>query len=218
MGTGKKIGYVRVSSVDQNTARQLDAGELAAMGVKLDLVFTDKCSGKDTKRPELERCLQYLRGGDTLYVHSIDRLARSLKDLQPIVEDLNRKDLEAVGEGVTVVFVRNGLTFSGSAKASPADRLLLQLLGAVAEFERELIRERQLEGIAKAKAAGRYKGRKSKLRAADLDALQDLQDGGTSIAELGRRYAVSRQTVYKLLARRAAAAAGTVAPATQKTA
>ncbi len=213
MGTGKKIGYVRVSSVDQNTARQLDADDLASRGVVLDLVFTDKCSGKDTKRPELQRCLQYLRGGDTLYVHSIDRLARSLKDLQTIVEELNRRDVETVGEGVTVVFVKNGLTFSGSAKASPADRLLLQMLGAVAEFEREIIRERQLEGIAKAKAAGRYKGRRSKFSAADLDAMQELKDGGTSISEIGRRYAVSRQAVYKLLARRAAAAIGTQTPA-----
>ncbi len=202
MGAGKRIGYVRVSSVDQNTCRQLDADELAAKGIKLDLVFTDHCSGKDTHRPELQRCLQYLRGGDTLYVHSIDRLARSLKDLQSIVEDLNSRDVDTAGEGVTVVFVKNGLTFSGAAKANPADRLLLQLLGAVAEFERELIHERQLEGIAKAKAAGKYKGKRSRLTSADLDAMQALKESGESMTAIGRRYGMTRQGVYKALNRR----------------
>ena len=198
----RRVGYVRVSTDVQNTARQLDAEDLASQGIVLDMIFTDRCSGKDTKRPELQRCLDFLRGGDTLYVHSIDRLARNLADLQRIVENLNSKDLDTVGAGVTVVFLKNGLTFSG-AKTSPADRLMLQMLGAFAEFEREILKERQLEGIAKAKTAGKYTGKKSKLTVDDLDAMQALKDAGISVAEIGRRYGgMTRQGVYKALRRR----------------
>ena len=96
--TGQKIGYIRVSSVDQNTIRQLD-------GISLDKVFTEKLSGKSIERPILLECITYIRSGDTLYVHSIDRLARNAKDLLNLVEQLLIKQ-------VTIIFVKNNLTFS----------------------------------------------------------------------------------------------------------
>ncbi len=143
---GQRIGYQRVSALDQNTDRQLD-------GVELDKVFTDKASGKDTNRPELARAIDYAREDDTLVVHSMDRLARNLEDLRRIVRELT-------GQGVKVEFVeRESLTFAGDD--SPMNTLLLSMLGAVAEFERSMILERQREGIALAKAAGKYKGRKA---------------------------------------------------------
>ena len=135
----KRVGYIRVSSVEQNTDRQLE-------GQELDKVFTDRASGKDTKRPQLQAALDYLREGDELVVHSMDRLARNLDDLRRIVLDLTKK-------GVHVRFVKENLTFSG--EDSPMSNLLLSLLGAVAEFERSMIRERQREGIALAKKKGR---------------------------------------------------------------
>jgi DNA invertase Pin-like site-specific DNA recombinase len=122
--------------------------------VKLDKVFTDKSSGKDTARPQMQAALEYLREGDLFMVHSMDRLARNLDDLRRIVLDLTEK-------GVHVQFAKENLTFTG--EDSPMTNLLLTLLGAVAEFERSLIRERQREGIALAKEAGVYKGRKPSL-------------------------------------------------------
>src|ERR1035438_7267867 len=140
----KRVGYIRVSSLDQNTERQLE-------GVKLDKVFTDKASGKDTARPQLQAALEYLREGDLLLVHSMDRLARSVDDLRKIVFDLTKK-------GVHVQFVKENLTFTG--EDSPMSNLLLSLLGAVAEFERSMIRERQRGGIAQiGRAAGRVEGK-----------------------------------------------------------
>src|ERR1019366_1831007 len=136
----KRVGYRRVSSVDQSTERQLE-------GIQLDKVFTDKASGKDTNRPQLQAALEYLREGDLLLAHSMDRLARSLDGLRKIVLDLTSR-------GVHVQFVKENLTFTG--EDAPMSTLLLALLGAVAEFERSMIRERQREGIALAKKAGLY--------------------------------------------------------------
>lgn len=179
------VGYVRVSSVGQNDARQLD-------GITLDKVFTDKCSGKDTKRPQLERALEFLREGDELVVHSMDRLARNLDDLRRIVRDLT-------GRGVRVRFVKEGQTFTG--EDSHISKLLLSLLGAVAEFERDLIRERQLEGIAVAKAKGNvYKGRKHSLtpeKAAELR--KRVEAGKVNKADLAREFGISRAALYVYL-------------------
>lgn len=129
------IGYIRVSSCGQRTDRQLE-------GVALDRVFMDKTSGKDMDRPEFQACLRALQAGDMLHVHSIDRLTRSLQDLLAILEDMADRN-------VTVKFYKENLIFSG--ESSPFQRLHLQIIGAVAEFERALIRERQREGIALAK-------------------------------------------------------------------
>lgn len=177
---GQRIGYLRVSTVDQNTARQLD-------GVQLDKTFTDKASGKDTNRPELARAIEYAREGDTLVCHSMDRLARNLEDLRRIVRELT-------GKGVRVEFIKESLTFTGEDSAM--NTLLLSMLGAVAEFERSMILERQREGIAIAKAAGKYKGRKASLTDNQAQQLRARLAAGESVTALAREYAVSRQTVY----------------------
>jgi len=181
---GKRIGYVRVSSVDQNTVRQLD-------GMELDKIYTDKASGKDTNRPQLQAALDYLRDGDVLVVHSMDRLARSLTDLLHIVEDLNNR-------GVIVEFVTNHLTFTGDD--SPMSKLMLGVMGAVSEFERAMIRERQLEGIAKAKLAGKYHGRQSMMTSAQVQAIRDRVAAGCNKAALAKEFKVSRQTIYNVVA------------------
>src|SRR5271155_5669349 len=130
--TGQRIGYIRVSSTDQNTQRQLE-------DVKVDRTFTDKISGKDTNRPKLQEMIDFVREGDSVIVHSMDRLARNLDDLRRIVQMLTKK-------GVSVEFIHEHLTFTGAD--TPMANLMLSVMGAFAEFERALIRERQLEGIA----------------------------------------------------------------------
>jgi DNA invertase Pin-like site-specific DNA recombinase len=177
---GQRIGYRRVSTVDQNTGRQLD-------GVELDKVFTDEASGKDANRPELARAVEYVREGDTLVVHSMDRLARNLEDLRRLVRELT-------SQGVKVEFMKENLTFAGDD--SPMNTLLLSMLGAVAEFERSMILERQREGIALAKAAGKYKGRKAALTDDQASELRARLAGGESVSRLAREYGISRQSVY----------------------
>lgn len=181
---GQRIGYVRVSSVDQNLARQLD-------GIDLDRVFEEKASAKDANRPKLQECLRFVRDGDTLVVHSMDRLARNLIDLRQIVDDLT-------GRGVTLQFVKESLSFTGSA--NPMAKLLLNMMGAFAEFERELIRERQREGIAIARAAGRFaKARAKKLGPQDVSAIREQADRGIPKAHIARAYGISRETLYQYL-------------------
>jgi DNA invertase Pin-like site-specific DNA recombinase len=181
---GKRIGYVRVSSIDQNTVRQLD-------GVRLDKLFTDKASGKDTNRAQLKAALDYLRDGDVLVVHSMDRLARNITDLLHTVETLN-------GRGVVVEFVKESLTFTGDDSAM--SKLMLTIMGGVAEFERAMIRERQLEGIAKAKQAGKYTGRKSTMTGAQVQAIRDRAAAGENKSALAREFGVTRQTIYNIMA------------------
>ena len=178
---GYRVGYVRVSSIDQNTARQLD-------GIELDKTFTDKASGKDTQRPQLQAMLEFVREGDHVYVHSMDRLARSLSDLEGIVKGLT-------GRGVAVTFTTQSMTFTGDD--SPMNTLMLQLLGAVGQFERSLIRERQREGIAIAKAKGDvYKGRKPSLDAAGVVELRALVAQGMPKAQIAVKLGISRTTLY----------------------
>jgi DNA invertase Pin-like site-specific DNA recombinase len=179
----KRVGYIRVSSLDQNTERQLE-------GVKLDKVFTDKASGKDMARPQLRAALEYLREGDLLLVHSMDRLARSVDDLRRIVLDLTKS-------GVHVQFLKENLVFTG--EDSPMSNLLLSLLGAVAEFERSMIRERQREGIALAKKAGVYKGRKPSLTPVQVAQIRKRVAAGEKKAGLAAEYRISRQTLYTAL-------------------
>lgn len=180
---GQQVGYIRVSSVGQNTERQL-------AGVQLDEVFEDKVSGKNTDRPSLVACLKHLRKGDTLHVHSMDRLARNLDDLRRIVQELT-------GRGVKVQFHKESQTFTG--EDSPMANLLLSLLGAVAEFERSLIKERQLEGIEIAKRKGVYKGRKPSLTAEQVAELHKRVAAGEGKAELARQFKISRASVYAYL-------------------
>jgi DNA invertase Pin-like site-specific DNA recombinase len=180
---GQRVGYVRVSSLDQNAERQLD-------GVALDKKFTDKASGKDTKRPQLQAALQHLREGDVLVVHSMDRLARNLDDLRKVVLELTRR-------GVIVEFVKEHLTFTSQDNAM--SKLLLSMMGAFAEFERALIRERQREGIALAKKAGVYKGRKPALTAERVLELRKRVKAGEKKAALSREFKISRETLYQYL-------------------
>jgi DNA invertase Pin-like site-specific DNA recombinase len=178
---GKRVGYVRISSAGQNFERQLD-------GVELDKRFIDEASGKDTKRPQLQAALDYLRDGDVLAVHSMDRLARNLDDLRKIVMDLTVR-------GVTVEFEKERLTFTGEDNAM--SKLLLSVMGAFAEFERSLIRERQREGIALAKKAGVYKGRKPSLSPDRAQELRTRVEAGEKRAALAREFGISRETLYQ---------------------
>lgn len=186
---GERVGYRRVSTADQNSERQLD-------GIELDRVFEDKASGKNADRPALSECLRFLRDGDTLIVHSMDRLARNVDDLRRIVRELTAR-------GVRVEFLKESLTFTG--EESPMSNLLLSLLGAVAEFERSLILERQREGIALAKQRGVYKGRKAKLCAAQAEELRVRLLAGESATKLAAEYGISRQSVYNYRAGEVAA-------------
>lgn len=178
---GHRIGYVRVSSADQNTQRQIEA-----IG-SVDKVFSDHVSGKTKNRPELNKCLEYVREGDTLVVHSMDRLARNLDDLRSIVNRQNAK-------GVRIEFIKEGLTFTG--EDSPMSTLLLNVMGAFAEFERELIRERQREGIEIAKKKGVYRGRKQSLTQEQIQEIKDKVALGIPKAKIARDLKISRQTLY----------------------
>ena len=180
---GQRVGYVRVSTVEQNTERQLD-------GIELDRVFTDHISGATRNRPALEDLRRYVRDGDTVVVHSMDRLARNLDDLRALVR-------EFTDAGVAVEFVREHMTFTG--KDSPMQQLMLSLLGAVAEFERALIRERQREGIELAKKRGVYKGRRPSLTAEQVTELRAQAAAGVPKTELARQYGIHRDTVYRYL-------------------
>jgi DNA invertase Pin-like site-specific DNA recombinase len=182
---GSNVGYVRVSSTGQNTDRQLD-------GIQLDEVFTEKVSGGSTeKRIELQRCIAWVREGDTLHIHSIDRLARNLSDLQGIVERLNNK-------GVTVKFHKECLTFEGG-QGNPMNTLMLQVIGAIAEFEKALIKERQREGIDKALQKGVKFGIDKKLDATQIKAIKAQIEAGASVTTLAKTYEVSRQTIYRMI-------------------
>jgi DNA invertase Pin-like site-specific DNA recombinase len=181
---GQRIGYIRVSSLLQNTDRQLD-------GVELDQTFTDKVSGKDTARPALQEMLKFARKGDTVIIHSMDRLARNLDDLRSIVKDLT-------GRGIKVQFVKENLTFTG--EDSPMAELMLNLLGAVAQFERSLIKERQKEGVQIAKAAGKYKGRPRAMTDEQIIAIKQRVANKEPKAQIARDLGISRETLYQYLA------------------
>jgi DNA invertase Pin-like site-specific DNA recombinase len=176
------VGYVRVSSVNQNTERQ-DLGEV-------DKIFTEKLSGKDTKRPELLAMIDYVRDGDTIVVYSIDRLARDLRDLQDIISKLNDK-------GVAITFLSEKLTFGAGVDDALA-KLQLQMMGAFAEFERNIIRKRQAEGITKAKERGVYTNRKRKTTI-DYEKVKSLRNEGLSTYKIAAQMGISRMSVHRIL-------------------
>jgi DNA invertase Pin-like site-specific DNA recombinase len=180
---GQRIGYVRVSTFEQNAQRQLDE-------IPVDRLFIDQASGKDTKRPQLETMLAFVREGDTVVVHSMDRLARNLDDLRRLVQQLTRR-------AIRIEFVKEGLTFTG--EDSPMAHLMLSVMGAFAEFERSLLRERQREGIVLAKQRGAYHGRKPSLSAAQITDLRRRIAAGERKAQVARELGVSRETVYQYL-------------------
>lgn len=180
-----RIAYKRVSTLDQNTARQLD-------GIPVDKVFEDHISGKDTNRPQLQAALEWAREGDRLVVHSMDRLCRNLGDLRDIVKSLTSR-------GVAVEFVKENMVFTN--ESTPMAQFMLNIMGSFAELERAMILSRQREGVAIAKAEGRYKGRAPAIRG-DNGKLAEMERGlaeGLGPADLARRVGVSRQTVYTWL-------------------
>ena len=181
--SGKDIGYIRVSTVTQNTERQL-------YGVGLDRVFEDKCSGRNAERPALKECLSYLRDGDTLHCHSIDRLCRNLRDLLELVQGL-------LARGVSVVFHKENMRFV-AGKTDQFQELQLSIIGAVATFEVALLHERQREGIAHARQRNAYKncGRKKALSSEQIGIIRQRIANGERKTALAREYGVSLQTVY----------------------
>lgn len=181
---GQRVGYIRVSALDQNTQRQLEE-------VSLDKIFTDKASGKDTKRPQLQAALNHVRDGDILVVHSMDRLARNVEDMLRLVRELNDK-------GVSVEFVKENLIFSAGSD-DPRSTLMFTMLSAFSQFERALIKERQREGIALAKAKGVYKGRKPALNQDKVVELRKLVSAGANKSKLAKDFGISRETLYQYL-------------------
>jgi DNA invertase Pin-like site-specific DNA recombinase len=180
---GERVGYIRVSTLDQNAERQLEQ-------VSVDRVYTDHASGKHTERPQLAAALSFLRDGDTLVVHSMDRLARILDDLRWLVQSLT-------GRGVRVEFIEECLTFTG--EDSPMATPLLSAMGAFAEFERSLIRERQREGIALAKRRAVYRGRNKVLSNEQAARLRERVAAGEPKAAVARAFGISRETLYRYL-------------------
>ncbi|PKN40868.1 MAG: resolvase [Deltaproteobacteria bacterium HGW-Deltaproteobacteria-18] len=181
------IAYVRVSTTDQNTDRQL-----ADSGIQFDKIFTDKTSGKSTDRPQLQACLEYLREGDTLHVHSIDRFARSLKDLQTLVDQLMVK-------GVKVQFHKENLVFDEGSN-NPMNKLMFQIMGAFAEFERSVILERQREGIERAKEKGVYShGKGGRKKTVDRDLVRKLRVEDLSLRKIAEQVGCSLYTVQRIL-------------------
>ncbi len=178
---GQRVGYIRVSTLDQREDRQLD-------GVELDRRFVDRTSGKDIKRPQLTALLGFIRDGDTVVCHSMDRLGRNLDDLRKLVFGMTER-------GVRVEFIKENLIFTG--EDSPMANLLLSVMGAIAEFERQLIRERQREGIALAKKRGVYKGRPAMLNAAVVASLLGRLAAGEKPSELAREFKISRMTLHR---------------------
>ncbi len=181
--SGQRIGYVRVSSFDQNPERQLE-------GIAVDRIFIDKASGRDLGRPQLESLLAFVRDRDTVVVHSMDRLARNLDDLRRLVRGLTCR-------GIKIEFLKESLVFTG--EDSPMANLMLSVMGAFAEFERSLIRERQLEGIELAKQRGAYKGRKKSLTAEQIEMLKMQNASGKNKAQIAREFGISRETLYQYL-------------------
>jgi DNA invertase Pin-like site-specific DNA recombinase len=177
-----KVGYRRVSTIDQNLDRQDMSG--------VDRVFEDKASGKDTDRVALQDMIAFVRTGDEILVHSIDRLARDLRDLQSIITTLNEK-------GVSVEFISERLLFSGDA-SDPFAQLQLQIIGSVAQFERAIIRKRQAEGIAKAKERGVYENRKRK-STINVKRVKGLRDECLNNTEIAAHMGISRLSFYRSL-------------------
>lgn len=176
-----QVGYRRVSSEDQSTVRQLD-------GQSFDEVFEDKVSGATTDRPALQEMLRFVRRGDTIHVHSIDRLARSLVDLLGLVKDLKARE-------VNIHFHKENLLFTSEQNAS--QDLMLSMMGAVAQFERSMIKERQREGIAKAKEAGVYKGRTKTID--DAAIRNAMAQEGASYRKVAASLGISVSTVQRAM-------------------
>ena len=178
------FNYKRVSTTDQNTERQL-------LNIVCDREYVEKISGKNINRPELQAMLLNIRTGDVVNVHSMDRLARNTKDLLNLVEEITNK-------GAKIVFHKENLIFAPD-KQDPYQKMMMTMLGAVAELERNLILERQREGIALAKLKGKYKGGQHKLTNEQAEEIKTLVNNRTPITTIAKQYNVSRRTIYNYL-------------------
>lgn len=183
-----KIGYIRVSTADQNPERQRT--ELEAVGV--EEIYEDRVSGKNLDRPQLQEMLAFIRKGDTIIVHSLDRLSRNLSDLLKTVEALTQK-------GVSIHFLKEKLEFDVGKDASPTAKLMLQLVGAFAEFERSMIKARQREGIELAKARGVYQGQKRTVKPEQIETVEKQMALGVPLSVAAKKVGISRATVYRYL-------------------
>jgi DNA invertase Pin-like site-specific DNA recombinase len=188
---GKKIAYIRVSSEGQNTSRQDQQIE----ELHVDKVFTEKVSGKNIQdRPQFQMMLEYAREDDIIYCADLSRWGRSLIDIKTTVTALTSK-------GVTVVFLKENLIFSGND--DPMSNLLLGILSSLSEWERAVIKSRQMEGVKIAQEKGIYKercGRKPKLSDEQIEEVKRRVEAGEKRADVALAYGVSRQTVYNLVA------------------
>lgn len=179
------FNYLRVSTVLQNTERQL-------LNVSCDRIYEDKLSGKDTNRPQFKLMMDNLREGDVINVHSLDRIGRSTKDILQIVQDIKNKKC-------SIKFHKENLTFDGTKSDLYSD-LMLTILSGFAEFERNIILERQREGIEIAKQKGKYKGRPVKLTPEQLETMKSDFYSGIPKTEIAKKYGVTRAYVYQLVA------------------
>lgn len=179
------FNYIRVSSIEQNTGRQLK-------DVACDRVYEEKISGKDTNRPQLQAMLANIRANDIINIHEMSRLARNTRDLLNLVEEITSK-------GATIIFHKENLTFKGNEKQDPYQKMMMVMLGAVAELERAILLERQREGIAIAKAKGKYKGGKNKLSSEQITELNNMHNQGMPISRIAKQFKITRPTVYSYL-------------------
>ena len=195
--SGQRVAYVRVSSAGQNLARQLEAvGEC-------DETFTEKQSGKTaTDRPQLQALIRHVRPCDHVVVTSMDRLARSVIDLNNIVQQITGNPAHHTEEnprkGASVEFLKERLTFTPEGE-DPMAEFQLNMMGAFAQFERDLIRQRQADGIAAAKKRGAYKGRPRSIQGDKLREIRNAALAGTPKAQIARDYNISRSTLYRYL-------------------
>lgn len=187
---GKKIAYIRVSSEGQNTSRQ----DLQIEELNVDKIFTEKVSGKNIQdRPQFQLMLEYAREDDQIYCADLSRWGRSLMDIKSSITSLTKR-------GVTVTFLKENLTFSGND--DPMSNLLLGILSSLSEWERAVIKSRQMEGVKIAQEKGIYKercGRKPKLSEEQMNEVKDRLAAGETKADVARAFGVSRQTVYNLM-------------------
>ena len=194
---GQRVAYVRASSEGQDLARQLETvGEC-------DETFTEKQSGKSaTDRPQLQALIRHVRRGDHVVVASMDRLARSVIDLNDIVQQITGHPAEHTEQrprkGASIEFLKERLTFAPGG-ADPMASFQLNMMGAFAQFERELIRQRQAEGIAAAKKRGVYKGRPRSLESDQIRSVRNAVLAGTPKVQIARDHGISRSTLYRYL-------------------
>lgn len=183
------VGYIRVSTLDQNADRQ----HVALNAAHVEKIYEDHISGANTNRAQFQAMMQFLREGDELVVLSLDRLARNLRDLLDTVETLGKR-------GVSVRFLKENLLFDARSNADPTSKLMLSMVGAFAEFERSMIRSRQAEGIALAKARGAYMGRPRSVTDEQISKLKASLAQGVPLTKATRKVGISRTTAYRYLA------------------